>query len=65
MEELDGRLRQTTPDSPIVDYEVELKIQGKLWQGRMVCRALWTQDNERKYQGAIGKIVEIKKEEQE
>lgn len=65
MEELDERLRHTTPDSPILDYDVKLKIRGEQWQGHVVCRSLWTQENERKYNGAIGKIVDIQKEEQE
>lgn len=65
MIELDQILRCTTPDSPIVEYEVELEIDGKTRLSRIISHALWTNGDKTEYSGAIGKIVDIQEEQKE
>jgi diguanylate cyclase (GGDEF)-like protein len=65
LQKLDQKLRLTTPEYPIVEYEAELKIDGTLRFSRIICRALWTQRDKKEYGGAIGKIVDLQEEQQE
>lgn len=65
MGELDRKLRSTTPDSPIIEYEAELKIDGRRRFSRIICRALWTHGGRTEYSGAIGKVVDIQEQQQE
>lgn len=65
LEKLNQELRSATPECPVVEYEVKLRIDG-IWRwNRLICRTLWTQGEEKKYNGAIGKIVDIREKEQE
>lgn len=65
LEKLNRHLRSTTPDTPVVEYEAELKIDGKQRYSRIICRTLWTHGNKIEYTGAIGKIVDMQEEQQE
>lgn len=65
MIELDQILRCTTPDSPIVEYEVELNVEGATRFSRIISRALWSHGDKTEYSGAIGKIVDIQEEQKE
>ena len=62
---LNQTLRSTTPDAPIVEFETELMIGGEKRLSRIICRALWTHDEQHEYSGAIGKITDLQKEQQE
>ena len=65
MRQLDQKLRNTTPDCPILECEIEWKMSGKTKFSWIICRALWTQDEKKEYSGAIGKIVDIQEEKHE
>lgn len=62
---LNQTLRSTTPDAPIVEFETELMIGGEKRFSRIICRALWTHGEQHEYSGAIGKITDLQKEQQE
>lgn len=62
---LNQTLRSTTPDAPIVEFEAELMIGGEKRLSRIICRALWTHGEQHEYSGAIGKITDLQKEQQE
>lgn len=62
---LNQTLRSTTPDAPIVEFETELMIGGEKRLSRIICRALWTHGEQHEYSGAIGKITDLQKEQQE
>lgn len=65
LEKLDQALRGTTPECPVLEYEAKLRING-IWRlNKIICRTLWTQGEDPKYNGAIGKIVDIREKEQE
>ena len=63
--DLDCKLRSTTPEMPIVECNIELKINGETQLSRMISHALWKRNGNREYRGAIGKIVEIHEEQNE
>lgn len=59
MAEFGEALRKTTPYSPIMEVDVILHIDGEERQGRMICRALWSEGEKPVYHGVIGKVVGI------
>lgn len=62
LSDLDCKLRSTTPESPIVECDIELKVDGEVQFSRMISHALWKRGGNREYSGAIGKVVEIHEE---
>ena len=52
-------LRSTTPEEPVVQYDFKLRIDGELRWHRVIARAMWSADEPREYQGAIGKAIDI------
>lgn len=58
-------LRATTPDCPIVELPVELMINNQLRHSRILCQALWSCGENRKYTGAIGKILDVHRQQEE
>lgn len=65
LENFNQMLKNTTPDSPIVEFEVELMVEGRKKLSRIISRTLWTNSEKREYSGVIGKIVDIQDEQQE
>ena len=65
MRQLDQKLRNTTPECPILECEIEWNKAGKTKFSWIICRALWTQDEKKEYSGAIGKIIDIQEEKHE
>ncbi len=52
-------LRSTTPEEPVIQYDFKLRIDGELRWHRVIARAMWSADEPREYQGAIGKAIDI------
>lgn len=53
-------LKKTTPDSPTIYYDCTLHIRGEEEPKRIVCRAMWSNEDEPKCIGVVGKITNIK-----
>lgn len=62
MQEIDRALRSAPPERPIIERPLQLCIHGDWYRSTLVCRALWSNDGEKQYRGAIGKILEIRQE---
>lgn len=52
-------LRNTTPEKPVVQYDCKVKLNDEDRWMRFVCRAMWSNDEQPQYTGAIGKVVDI------
>ena len=62
MEGLAGQLLLSTPESPIIEYDCELMINGERRWNRFVCRSMWEHKEPPRMIGCIGKMVDIHKE---
>ncbi len=61
--DLREKLRNTTPEEPIIKEEYKLKVDGEERWYRVICRATWMMgDEEPVYLGTIGKAVDIHQE---
>ncbi len=58
LQALDDRLRSSTPDDPVVQFDCQIKINGKLRWHHIIARASWSSDDPAQYRGSIGKIVD-------
>ena len=59
MRKIAGLLRSTTPDSPIVQCEAQVRIDGEIRKSRIICRTVWQHGEKVDYSGVIGKIEDI------
>jgi putative two-component system response regulator len=57
--ELHDALRNTTPDAPVIDYDVVMKVHGEERWMHVVAQAMWSQSEPYEYLGSIGKFVDI------
>ncbi|MEY8338203.1 diguanylate cyclase [Lachnospiraceae bacterium 62-35] len=58
-------LHETRTDAPVVQHECKIIIDSEPRWHRIVCRAIWSQDEPPQYTGAIGKAVDIHQERTE
>lgn len=56
---LDKKLQNTTPENPIVETEVMMTIGREEKMYPVICCSLWSGEEEQRYSGAIGKILNI------
>ena len=56
--ELSELLHHTTPEDPVVEYDCEARLDGKLQPVHIIARAMWSSDETPQYTGAIGKVIE-------
>ncbi len=59
---LGGALLNATPDRPVVEYCCAINIRGERRWGKIISRTMWSGDEPAKFQGAIGKFVDIHEE---
>ncbi len=52
-------LTDTTPEKPVVKYDCKANISGESRWVRIVCQSMWSFDDESRFTGAIGKVVDI------
>lgn len=55
-------LRAATPYNPIVQSDCEINVNGEERWVRVICRALWPNENSSHYTGVIGKLTDIHEE---
>ena len=58
-EELRKLLRSSTPEEPVVRYECDFTVGGKVSRVQIVCRSMWSIDKTPVYTGVIGKVIEL------
>lgn len=61
-EGLDGlkrKLLESSPESPVVQYDCKLTVRGEKRWNRIICRALWESEEPPKLAGVIGKLVDV------
>lgn len=56
---LSDRLRNTTPDKPVITYDCQLRFGGQTRWHRVITQAIWSADEPPQCIGAIGKTVDI------
>ena len=59
--ELSQLLRNTTPESPVVEFHCAILLNGRTVPVHIISRSMWSADESPQYTGAIGK-VELEKE---
>lgn len=59
--ELSQLLRNTTPESPVVEFHCAIPLNGRTVPVHIISRSMWSADEPPQYTGAIGK-VELEKE---
>ncbi|MCI8468739.1 MAG: diguanylate cyclase [Eggerthellaceae bacterium] len=52
-------LHATTPDEPVIEFDIEATVNGQLRWFHVTSRAIWTDDEVPQYHGSIGKMVDI------
>lgn len=57
--ELRRRLMASTPDDPVVHFEMSGQVNGETRWFSTVTRSLWSDDNPPVYQGALGKLIDV------
>ncbi len=57
--DLHERLVASTPEAPIIEHNYLLTMEGQRRWYRLVARAMWSDDDQAEYTGAIGKFVDI------
>ena len=58
-------LKDTTPENPVLEKSYLLTINGQKRWGKVITRSMWSDGKRPKYEGAIGKIVDIHEEMEE
>lgn len=60
------RVKNSTPESPIVEGKYLLNIRGEQKWNKVIVRALWSNDGEQpEFEGALGKCIDITEETEE
>ncbi len=59
IEGLRKKVQESSPESPVVQYDCELTVRGKKRWNRIICRALWESEEPPKMAGVIGKLVDV------
>ncbi len=52
-------LRATTPERPVITYELKLNLDNQIRWHRIIAQAMWSADDEPHFIGTIGKCVDI------
>ena len=61
-EEIKKLVMESTLEEPVIQYDGELLIDGEWRWSRIICRSMWTHEEEPNMTGCIGKIVDIHEE---
>ncbi len=64
LDKLAGLLRGSAPDSPVVEFDCHIRLDGQLRPVHIISRAMWSADEPPQYIGAVGRITELDKEEE-
>ncbi|MEC4293882.1 GGDEF/HDGYP domain-containing response regulator [Adlercreutzia shanghongiae] len=59
IDKLNKMLRATTPESPTVNMEMEVNVDGESRWLHLIAQALWSDENPPAYLGSIGKFIDI------
>lgn len=62
LDELQKLIKESKPSSPIVQCDGEIAINGEWCWSRVICRSMWTSEENPVMTGCIGKIVDMHKE---
>ena len=57
--EIADAIRSTSPEKPILEYDFQMDIGGEMRWMRLVSRTTWSSDEPPRYEGVIGKAVDI------
>ena len=52
-------MRRTTPEEPNVSYDCLMNVNGELRWHQIVLRTIWTTDTPPRFEGALGKAIDI------
>lgn len=52
-------LLNSTPEQPMIKYDCKMFYNGELRWHQVIARAMWQQEDEPIFQGAIGKVIDI------
>lgn len=59
------RMYDTTPENPIVEEKYLLNIKGERRWNKVIVQTLWSDDETPKFDGALGKLVDVNDETEE
>lgn len=62
IQEIVQRVRTSTPENPIVNFECKFTLNGEERWHRIICRVMWTEEEPFTYSSVIGKAVDIHEE---
>ncbi len=63
-DQLSRMLHSTSPENPLVELDCEARLNGTVRPVHIICKAMWSSEEEPQYTGAIGKVVERRKKEE-
>lgn len=64
-EHLLSRVKNTSPETPMVEGKYLLNIHGEQKWNKVIVRALWSDDEQPVFEGALGKCIDITEETEE
>ena len=56
---LKDKLGAASPAEPIVQMELEIRIEGELRWNRLICRTLWGAETDERYMGIAGTLIDV------
>ncbi len=59
------RMAETTPENPIVEEKYLLNIRGQNKWNKVIVQTLWSDDENPKFDGALGKLMDVNNETEE
>lgn len=59
LNEFSEKVRGTTPEQPVAEYECDLKIDGIIKRYKIICRSMWTEEDRSHYIGTVGKVLDV------
>lgn len=59
LQTLEERISRATMQDPVIEFECELCFKGTYRFNRIICRTMWSSDEQPHYIGAIGKVIDI------
>jgi putative two-component system response regulator len=58
LQKFSARIHEAEPEKSVVRFHCPIIINGEKKQAEIICKVLWTYDEQQKYSGVIGKVVE-------
>ena len=56
------KVRAATSDEPVLEHNCSIRIDGKVREMKIIARTMWSWDDPPKYSGFVGKLVDVREQ---